>query len=83
MAGKAEGRRRLRDALALAWFRRCVRVQGIYLRTEQDSIVVAVQRRGVWRNIIVEPWTIREDDGSIGHSVTAGGIRTILGGGRV
>lgn len=59
----------------LKWFRRPVRVQGIDLRTENDSMVVAVKRGGVWHDVIVEPWTIRDDDGSIGHTVTTGGIR--------
>ncbi|MFF5285199.1 hypothetical protein [Streptomyces sp. NPDC013171] len=68
--------------LKLLWFRRPVRLQGITLRTTHDSIVVSVQRRGECHDLIVEPWAFREDDGSIGHTVTAGGIRAILGGGR-
>lgn len=64
-------------AFKLKWFRRPVRVQGIDLRTEGNSIVVAVKRGNVWQDIIVEPWAVREDDGSIGHSVTAGGIRAV------
>lgn len=70
------------QALALMWFRRSVRLQGIELRTADNAIVVAVRSGGVWRDIIVEPWTIREDDGSIGHGVTAGGIRAFIAGGR-
>ncbi|MFE9624281.1 hypothetical protein [Streptomyces sp. NPDC006527] len=70
-------------ALRLKWFRRPVRIDGVDLRTERDSIVVAVRRGGVWRDIITEPWAIRDDDGSIGHSVTAGGIRELIAEGRV
>ncbi len=68
--------------LRLGWFRRAVRVQGIELRTERNAMVVAVQRGGTWHDLIVEPWTIRDDDGSIGHSVTAGGIRSFTTEGR-
>ncbi|MEV5911077.1 hypothetical protein AB0M00_19515 [Streptomyces chartreusis] len=70
------------EALAHRWFRRPVRLQGVELRTTDNAIVVAVQSRGVWRDLIVEPWEIREDDGSIGHSFTAGGIRAVLDGRR-
>lgn len=69
-------------ALRLKWFRRPVRVEGVDLRTEGNVIVVAVMRGGTWQDVISEPWVIRDDDGSIGHSVTAGGIRAMLGGGR-
>ncbi|MFD5663441.1 hypothetical protein ACFWIK_00830 [Streptomyces anthocyanicus] len=75
-------RRRLIGALRLKWFRRPVLIDGIDLRTERDSLVVAVRRGGVWRDIITEPWAIRDDDGSIGHSVTAGGIRALHAEGR-
>ncbi|MFE5658361.1 hypothetical protein ACFQ9H_19490 [Streptomyces sp. NPDC056517] len=81
--GQQRGEPRALHALRLWWFRRSCRVQGVDLRTVGQSLVVAVKRGGVWHDVIVEPWTIREDDGSIGHSVTAGGIRAILGGGRV
>lgn len=70
------------QALALRWFRRPVPLQGVELRTEANALVVAVQSRGVWRDVIVEPWVIRDDDGSIGHSVSAGGIRAIVASGR-
>jgi hypothetical protein len=70
------------QALSRMWFRRPVPLQGVELRTAENSIVVAVRAGGEWRDIIVEPWTIRDDDGSIGHSVTAGGIRAFLAGRR-
>ncbi|MFF9088639.1 hypothetical protein ACF1BE_19845 [Streptomyces sp. NPDC014991] len=69
-------------ALRLAWFRRPVRIDGVDLRTEDNVIVVAVKRDGEWRDVIAEPWQIRDDDGSIGHSVTAAGIRSFLDRGR-
>lgn len=73
---------RLLEALAHRWFRRPVRIDGVDLRTEENVIVVAVKRDGEWRDVIAEPWQIREDDGSIGHSVTAAGIRSLLAGRR-
>lgn len=70
-------------ALSLRWFRRPVRLHGVDLRTTGDAIVVAVRVGAEWRDIITEPWAFRDDDGSIGHSVTSGGIRSILTGRRV
>lgn len=75
-------RRSVLQALRLKWFRRSVRIGGVDLRTERDSLVVAVQYDGVWRDVIREPWVIRDDDGSIAHSVTAGGIRAVISEGR-
>lgn len=69
-------------ALALRWFRRPVRLQGVDLRTAENSIVVAVRRGGRWHDVIVEPWAMRDDDGSIGHSVTSGGLRSLISKGR-
>ncbi|MEO3976316.1 hypothetical protein [Streptomyces sp. CAU 1734] len=77
MAGTRSALRRIAVRLGLWWFRRPALVRGVGLRTEGDSIVVSVRRGGEWRDVITEPWTIRADDGSIGHSVTAGGIRAL------